>query len=319
MNAKPPTTSDILGNDGVIARLLPGFEARPQQMEMARQVDAALEGRGLLVAEAATGTGKSLAYLVPIALHAIKTDRPVVVSSSTHVLQDQLISKDVPLVRHALAEFGIEVTAAEAKGMGNYACQRDIESAAVGRLALNLEASAMIQRLHEWMRASDGKQRGWLAQQLATRRRRGVERSARGSRHLYTRGVQPLRDVLLLRGATQDAGAPRIIVANHSLVFADLAVCKEEGGRVLPNYSVLVIDEAHKMEDAATSFLGGDISAGSLRYAMKQLSSGKSGGALERISQQIPTLKLGAKEKRALPEFIDRQVVPEVVNLDVHY
>src|ERR1039458_8382640 len=81
-----PTSEELLGPGGVIARLPPAYEARPQQMEMATRVEAALRNKGLLTVEAATGTGKSLAYLAPLALHALRQDRPVIVSSSTHVL-----------------------------------------------------------------------------------------------------------------------------------------------------------------------------------------------------------------------------------------
>src|ERR1017187_5218151 len=123
-------------------------------MEMAGRVEAALASNGLLAVEAATGTGKSLAYLVPLALYALKNDRPVVVSSSTHVLQDQLIGKDIPLVQRALAEYGIELAAAEAKGMGAYACQRDLEMAALGTLALDVEGAESVKRAHEWMKHS---------------------------------------------------------------------------------------------------------------------------------------------------------------------
>src|ERR1017187_2769979 len=156
-----PSSEELLGPGGVIARLLPGYEARPQQMEMAARVEAALRDKGLLTVEAATGTGKSLAYLGPLALHALRQDRPVIVSSSTHVLQDQLISKDIPLIQRALAEFQIEFKAAEAKGMGSYACQRDLEAMALGRLALDPEAGGNLERLYEWMKEAmlpEGKQ-----------------------------------------------------------------------------------------------------------------------------------------------------------------
>jgi ATP-dependent DNA helicase DinG len=313
VDAKPPTTTDILANGGVISRLLPGFEARPQQMEMAARVDAALASGGLLAVEAATGTGKSLAYLVPLALYALKNDRPVVVSSSTHVLQDQLIGKDIPLVQRALAEFGIELAAAEAKGMGAYACQRDLEMAALGTLALDAEGAETVKRAHEWMKHSmevhaDGSRSD--APPLSDE----VWSEIRVDRDTCTREECSFFETCFFFQARRKMQAARVIVANHSLVFADLAV-KEEGGRVLPAYSVLVIDEAHKMEEAATSFLGGEISAGSLRFTLKRLYGARGGGALARILDQIPGLKLPAREKRALPEYIERQVIPEIVQL----
>ncbi len=315
MDAKPPTTSDILGDDGAISRQFPGFEARPQQMEMAGRVGEALAGKKLLVVEAATGTGKSLAYLIPLALHALTNDRPVVVSSSTHVLQDQLISKDIPLLQRALAEFGIECIAAEAKGMGAYACQRDLESAAIGKLALDAEAASEMERLYQWMVESMEKG-GDGSRTDAPRISDAAWNEVRVDRDTCTREECPRYETCFFFQARRKLQSARIIVANHSLVFADLAV-KEEGGRVLPAYSVLVIDEAHKMEEAATSFLGGEISAGSLRFSMKRLYGAKGGGAIARVLQQIPNLKLPVKEKRSLPEFIEKLVIPEVVLLSL--
>ena len=89
--------SEILALGGPVERLLDGYESRPQQVEMAAAVERALTDKGILVVEAGTGTGKSLAYLIPLALHALETKQPVVISSSTHVLQDQLITKDIGL------------------------------------------------------------------------------------------------------------------------------------------------------------------------------------------------------------------------------
>ena len=308
-----PTTQELLEPGGVIARLLDGYEPRPQQLEMAGRVEDALRDNGLLAVEAATGTGKSLAYLVPLAIHALRTERPVVISSSTHVLQDQLISKDIPLVQRALAEFDITFEAAEAKGMGAYACQRDLESAALGRLSFGDEAAGMLKTLADWMRQSM-EAHGDGSRSDAPRVTDDVWNEVRVDRDTCTREDCSFFETCFFFQARRKMQAASMVVANHSLVFADLAV-KEEGGRVLPEYSVLVLDEAHKIEDAATSFLGSEVSAPSLRYSLMRLYGARGGGALARVLQQIPNLKLPQREKTALPDYIETQVVPEVMRL----
>jgi ATP-dependent DNA helicase DinG len=311
-----PTSEELLGPGGVIARLLPGYEARPQQMEMAARVEAALRGSGLLTVEAATGTGKSLAYLAPLALHALRVERPVIVSSSTHVLQDQLISKDIPLIQRALHEFKIEFMAAEAKGMGSYACQRDLELAALGRLALDPDAAGNLERLYEWMKealAPEGKSSDGTRSD-APRVSDDLWNEVRVDRETCTREECSYYNTCFYFQARRRMQAARMVVANHSLVFADLAV-KEEGGQVLPPFSVLVLDEAHKMEDAATSFMGTEISASSLRYTLARLHGAKRGGVLARVLAAVPGLKLPEREKRSLTTYIETQVQTEVSQL----
>src|SRR5947209_1184531 len=105
--------SEILSPGGPVERLLEGYEIRPQQLAMAQAVQEALAGHGIVAVEAGTGTGKSFAYLIPLALHALEQGHPVVVSSSTHVLQDQLISKDIPLVQEALESLGMKLRVTE--------------------------------------------------------------------------------------------------------------------------------------------------------------------------------------------------------------
>jgi ATP-dependent DNA helicase DinG len=312
-----PSSEDLLGPGGVIARLLPGYEARPQQMQMSAQVEAALRGSGLLTVEAATGTGKSLAYLAPLALHALRTDRPVIVSSSTHVLQDQLISKDIPLIQRALAEFKIPFEAAEAKGMGSYACQRDLEGAALGRLMLTEEGAGNLERLYEWMKAAmaaDGAVRSDGTRSDAPRVSDDLWNEVRVDRDTCTREECPYFGSCFYFQARRRMQGARMVVANHSLVFADLAV-KEEGGQVLPQYSVLVLDEAHKMEDAATSFMGTEISSSSLRYTLGRLHSAKRGGVLGRVVEAVPGLKIPERERRVLLTYIETQVIHEVSQL----
>jgi ATP-dependent DNA helicase DinG len=307
-----PTLGQLLGPGGVVERLLAGYEARPQQLAMAEAVERALKEKSLLMVEAGTGTGKSFAYLVPIALHALEADHPVVISSSTHVLQDQLINKDVPFLQRALAEFKLKLPAAEVKGMGAYACQRDLAQAAAGSLAFEDEYVSTVQRLHEWMEKAMA-EHGEGSRSDAPRVSEEIWNRIRADRDTCTReDCSFFESCFFFRARARMADA-LILVANHSLVFADLAV-KEEGGRVLPSYSVLVLDEAHKMEEAATSFLGADVTPFGLRMTLQRL-HGARGGALGRVVNMLPELKMPKRDAASLVEYIEREIQPEITML----
>ncbi len=202
--------------------------------------------------------------------------------------------------------------------MGAYACQRDLEMAALGRLALDPEAAGNLEKLYEWMQAamspenaapSDGTRAD------APRVSDELWSEVRADRDTCAREDCAFFESCFYFQSRRRMQAAKIVVANHSLVFADLAV-KEEGGQVLPPFSVLVLDEAHKMEDAATGFLGTEISAGSLRYALSRLRGGRgSGGALGRVRAAVEEMKIPAREKRAIATFLDTQVETELAGL----
>src|SRR5258706_5800570 len=304
--------SEILAPGGPVESLLEGYESRPQQMEMAAAVERALAGKGILVVEAGTGTGKSLAYLIPLALHALATKQPVVISSSTHVLQDQLITKDIPLVQSVLDTLGLKLRATEVKGMGAYACQRDLDDAAAGLLLVDGEARDAVKRLHAWMQKSI-EEHGEGSRSEAPRVPEELWSQVHADRDTCTREECRFYETCFFFHARRRVQDADLLVANHSLVFADLAV-KEEGGGVLPKYYVLALDEAHKVEDAATSFLGGTISPRSLRFALNRV-HGVRGGALSRIVQHLGQIKMPQRERESLIALLESQVGEEVGRL----
>ena len=304
----PSSAAELLAPEGGVARLLPHYEVRPQQQQMAELVGRALRENKLAVIEAGPGTGKSFGYLFALLLHALRTGTVAVVSSSTHVLQDQLIQRDIPFTQRVLEEHGIEFRAAEIKGMGAYLC----------RLALTETSGALIVDFPDAV----GKLERWAEQAREGTRSEApavppeVWEQVRAERDTCTRDRCRFYDSCFFFNARRRAAQAHLLVANHSLVFADLAI-KEEGGRVLPHYTVLVLDEAHNVEDAATRFLGLEISLSGLKMLLHRLYDGRGRGALPGLEQAVPDFRrLPAGERRALPDFLQRQVYPEVGNAE---
>ncbi len=253
--------------EGPVGSRLPGFQRRPQQEEMVRAVVDALNGDRCLLMEGATGTGKSLAYLVPVLLRAVRGGQRVLVATHTINLQEQVMRKDLPLLREA----GLSFSAALVKGRQNYLCLLRW-SDVLKEEATPVEA-ALFARVLVWS----------LTTATGDRAELGLEGEGAGA---WAR-IQADSDgcpgpacprwsecyVTLARQAAEGAD---LMVANHSLLFSDLLA----GGRVLPEYGALVVDEAHHLEDGASEFLGRRLS---LRGML--LLAGATERALSRLAQ----------------------------------
>jgi ATP-dependent DNA helicase DinG len=241
------------------------YERRDGQIEMARAVAEALSRDRHLFVEAGTGTGKTLAYLVP----AILSGKKIVVSTATLALQDQIFEKDLPL---AIDLLGVDVPVARMKGLSNYLCKR--------RLAQAREDSGF--------RIQDSRLERWAAES-ATGDRAEIDWLEEGA--ALWRDVQSGSDTRIGAGCTyfeecfvtrmkREAEAARIVVVNHHLFFADLVVKAAGGfGAVLPAYDAVVFDEAHQIESVATEFFGVRISTARFdsltRDARRGLAAGK--------------------------------------------
>jgi len=243
------SVDDILGPG--LSRRLPGYELRSGQLQMARAVaDALAQDRHLFV-EAGTGTGKTFAYLVP----AILSGRKVVISTATHALEEQIFDKDLPFVRGLLGEHGIPVRAALMKGLSNYVCKRRLTE----RMRSGEPVTAELAAIERWALASPTGDRAELATlgdaslawhdvQSGTDTRIGA-----GCKHYEECFVTRMR---------REAEAAQIVVVNHHLFFADLALKKNGGyGGAIPPYDAVVFDEAHQIENVATDFFGVRISS----------------------------------------------------------
>ncbi len=222
---------------------------------MAQAVEEALaEGRHLVV-EAGTGVGKSFAYLVPALLHLGGPRGPVVVATRTIALQEQLVTKDIPLLLEALGMRDLKV--ALAKGRGNYVCRRRTEMAfgEAGGLFEDPAKVSEIARVREWAVKSED---GSLAD-LPFRPSPETWDACKAESGNCLHRQCPFYDGCAYQRSRRELYGARLIVANHALVFADLAL-REAGAKLLPDYDGIVLDEAHAIEDEAAENFGAQVS-----------------------------------------------------------
>lgn len=266
-------SDSILGTSGLIAHKLPGYEDRPQQLAMAQAVERALDDNRHLVVEAGTGVGKSFAYLVPAIRRAVEgkpDDRPVVISTGTIALQEQLFNKDIPFLRSVWEQ---EFTAVLAKGRSNYVSLR---------------------RLHGALKQEDRQSSGDLGRELA-RLRRWAEETEDGSRssmdftpsgeaweqvvsssdNCLGRACPNFEQKCFYQRAKRRIYNANILVVNHALLCADLAL-KAQGVNYLPDYRYLIIDEAHDLERYASDHLGIHVNRDGVRYSLGMVFNARS-------------------------------------------
>ena len=263
--------STILGPDGRIAARLGSYEQRPQQLQMAEAVARAIGGQSHLIVEAGTGVGKSFAYLVPVILAMGETgsdpkSRPrVVVSTHTISLQEQLLQRDIPFLRSVIP---IEFTAVLVKGRGNYLSVRRLDGALRRSASLFSQAEEFhqLRRLRSWSQSTEDGSRSdldWrpLAQvwdEVVSDHGNCLGRSC------------PSYDECFYYGARRRINHAQILVVNHALLFTDLALRRQKAS-ILPDYDVLVLDEAHTIEAVAGEHLGLRITGGQVDYALSRL------------------------------------------------
>jgi len=245
----------VLGPEGLLARSLEGFEFRESQLGMARLIDRGLnEGRHVLI-EAGTGTGKTLGYLTPIVLSGKKA----VLSTGTKNLQEQIAHKDVPLLARAT---GMKIDAMIMKGRANYLClHRYRQAAAAPDLFEKRTAAAVWKRMDQWLEETEFADRSeldWLADEDPFWDKvSATSEQCLGARCLH-------HDDCFLNALRRKAAGSRIIIVNHHLFFADLMVKRSGFGEILPRFQVVVMDEAHSVENTATAYFGERLSTNQL-------------------------------------------------------
>ena len=241
-----PRVAEALADGGSLARALPGFEPRPGQRRLAAAAARLLRAGGVLLAEAATGTGKTLAYLVP----AILSGGRVLISTGTRNLQDQIFYKDLPELRDAL---GVEVSATYMKGRGNYLCLHRFETARSEAQIKLLPAAEtdLLERIAEWAsqtRTGDRAEIEDLPDDLAS-----WHDISATSENCIGMDCPRYHDcfVTVMR---QRAAEADLVIVNHHLLCADAAVrhAAAGAGSVIPDCETVVVDEAHQLEDVAT-------------------------------------------------------------------
>jgi ATP-dependent DNA helicase DinG len=238
---------DIFGAEGPLARSLPGFTSRASQMQMAGRVAEALQQRTNLVVEAGTGTGKTFAYLVP----ALLANARVLISTGTRTLQDQLFAKDVPLVAAAL---GAPARIALLKGRSNYLCrQRLVRSTAQRALEGFAPRDELRMRIEAWAEVTKS---GDLAEVPGLAEGHPLWPQVTSTREncLGQRCEEYARCHVV--AARRDAQEADVVVVNHHLLLADLALKEDGFGDLLGTSDAIILDEAHQLPDLATQFFG---------------------------------------------------------------
>ncbi len=256
--------AELIGEDGPFASVLPGFEHRTEQVEMARSVAEAINEGQRLIVEAGTGVGKSLAYLLPAALYALENGRRVVVSTNTINLQEQLIAKDIPTLVDALSISypggAHELKYSLLKGRANYLCMRRWTHAKNGD-SLSEEDARLLSGILVWLDRTSTGDRNEL--NIGRRSLSNWNRvSAQGA--LDCRGQDR---ICFLRSSRARAEAAHLVVVNHALLLTDIVA----GGTIIPEYDVLIIDEAHHLEAVATNHLGFEVSRTAVGELLQEL------------------------------------------------
>jgi ATP-dependent DNA helicase DinG len=279
-----------LESGGAIARRLSAYEKRASQLELMRLVVRAFNEDSLAAAEAGTGVGKSFAYLLPALTFALLNDERVVISTATITLQQQLFEKDIPLVNSALPK---PVKAVLVKGRGNYLCRRRLNDA-LNQSVVDLDFSgqeAAFRAIVEWAGVTKTGSRSDLAfsPEESLWSRVCSDADACMGMRCYAR-----EDCFVMK-LRREAADARVLVVNHHLLFADLAARREGAGYgstvVLPPYRRVIIDEAHKTENSATSFFTGQFSGPALFRQLSRLFRRRGtleSGLLVRLAALLP-------------------------------
>ncbi|MEO8663014.1 MAG: DEAD/DEAH box helicase, partial [Bryobacteraceae bacterium] len=244
------TARKFFSRSGLLSRWHPNYEYRPGQLEMAEAVESALAERRHLIVEAGTGTGKTLAYLVP----AILSAQRIVISTGTLNLQEQLFYKDLPFLQQ---HFETPLRACYMKGRNNFACRQKIYDAEKEPILQGLEEVADFQVIREWEKTTETGDRSEI-KTLPEGSSAWGKIDAR--RELCTGQRCKQFDRCFLTLMHQRAVDSDIIIVNHHLFFADLAVKEEEYGGIIPQYGAVIFDEAHEIEDIAGQYFGLSVS-----------------------------------------------------------
>jgi len=257
----PATLEEVFEPGGVLTQKLPRFENRPSQLQMARAVLSAIRERYPLCIEAGTGTGKTLAYLIPVAF----SQKRVIISTATKNLQEQLFQKDIPFVRKHLFP---DLRATYMKGRQNYICLKRLEQQGRQKSIVASGSLDPHRSLMKWVRKTNTGDRAeleWLSDRdplwdsLDARSERCVGQKCERFEECYVTRMR------------QKAFESDVVVLNHALLFSSLALETDEIGSVLPDFPVLILDEAHEVEDVASEYFGSRLSSYQIQDFCREL------------------------------------------------
>ncbi|MCG2767850.1 MAG: DEAD/DEAH box helicase family protein [Anaerolineae bacterium] len=291
----------MISPGGLFGRRFPGYEHRPQQVEMLCEVVEAFNRKENLMVEADTGTGKSMAYLLPAIYFAIRNGRTVVISTNTINLQDQLYTKDIPDLQDILP---IKFKAALLKGRSNYICLRRL---AGFRRAASLQGDEVrfLAKVLTWLpttKTGDRSELILVREDFQTWKRVQSEaETCLGERCRH----QQQGECFLYR-ARRRAAAAHLVVVNHALLLSDMTV----GNRLLPEYKYLIIDEAHHLEARATDQLGFSVEQRRLQYLFASLSRplgrDRTAGVVSDIKTFVDSISVSETSRRKIEDVLER-------------
>ena len=244
------TIKQFFGRNGVLSRAHPNYEYRPGQLEMAEAVASALVDQRHLIVEAGTGTGKTLAYLMP----SLLSGKRVVISTGTKNLQEQLFYKDLPFLQSL---FERPLSVCYMKGRNNYVCRQKVYDAEREPVLTGMQENREFQIIREWEKITGTGDRSELS---------GIPENSSAwwkldARSDYCAGQKCKQfDRCFITEMHRRAAESDIIIVNHHLFFADLAMRDQPFGAILPDYSAVIFDEAHEIEDVASQYFGMSVS-----------------------------------------------------------
>jgi ATP-dependent DNA helicase DinG len=283
-------TGAALAEDGALARGIGGYVPRAAQQRMADAVAEAIDDRACLVAEAGTGTGKTYAYLVPALLSGLR----VIVSTGTRALQDQLYHRDLPRVREAL---GTRLKTSLLKGRSNYLCWYRIERARGEGRYTSRDLAAQLMQIPAFAGRSE---RGDVAEIDFVPEDSPLWPQVTSTADNCLGGECPFYADCFVVKARQAAQEADLVVVNHHLLFADLALKREGFGEILPGAHAFVLDEAHQLPELASQFFSVTVSARQLQDLARDAISecGEVSGALEEMQEPARALEQRVRELR---------------------
>ncbi len=290
---------EILAPGGRVARHLPGYEHRPEQLDMARAVEEAFAAREHLLVEAGTGVGKSFAYLVPAILRAHEHHQRVVVSTCTIALQEQLIRKDLPFLAEVFVETPVRFSAVLGKGRRNYLCLRRLALAMRSRekLFASQRHQAQIDRIAAWALETET---GDL-QSLPFEPTPAVWGKVRSDAALCRGGKCPHVSQCFLRAARRRLRAGNLLVVNHAMLLADLPM--SPANRLLGEYDFVIMDEAHTVESVASDQFGRSVGNANVANLLGELYNDKTRRGLLALMDAKDAIAAVRQAERASESF----------------
>jgi len=302
------SSAAILGPDGRIAQRLQDYEHRPEQLEMAEAAERAIREKTHLIVEAGTGVGKSFAYLVPAILQASaqrnsagdqKAKKPIIISTNTISLQEQLINRDIPFLNAVLP---VEFSAVLVKGRSNYISLRRMQGAIARSKTLFAESeeTEQLAQISNWSQQTGDGSKSDLRFQPRPKVWDEVQ-----SEHGNCLGKRcPTYNDCFYYKARRRVWNADLLVVNHALFFSDLAL-RREGAKVLPDYDVVVLDEAHSVEAVAGSHLGLSVSSGQFDYLLNKLYNDRTQKGLLVAHGLVDAQKMVTHLRHVVGDFFD--------------